>query len=143
MHARSAISTAVLLLGLTTAAGAQPASGRSASARGPEPGEGGQTPVDVDRLPIDVARILRGLRQSTIREERDGLHLKYFVDVYGQAPHVQLFTSRDNLLHGPVPYGAPTHSDILQVITPQEFRAPVADFGALLRWLSDKAKDKK
>jgi len=128
MHASSVVTTAVLLLGLTRVVGAQPEQ---------------QAQVDVDQLPVDVARIHRGLRQSTIREERDGLHLKYFVDVYGQAPRIEFFTRQDNLRNGPVPYGAPTHNEILQMITPQEYRAPVADFSALIRWLSDKAKDKK
>jgi len=27
-------------------------------------------------------------------------------------------------------------------MTPQEFRAPAADFGSLFRWLADKSKDK-
>jgi hypothetical protein len=128
MHARSLVTTAVLLLGLTTAVGAQREQ---------------QGQVDVDQLPVDVARVLRGLRQTTIREERDGLRLKYFIDVYGQAPPIELFTRQDNLRNGPVPYGAPTHNEILRMITPQEYRAPVADFSALIRWLSDKAKDKK
>ncbi len=68
---------------------------------------------------------------------------RYFVDVYGQAPRIELFTRQDNLQKGPVPYGAPTHSQILEVITPQEFRSPVMDFSAIMRWLGDKAKDKK
>lgn len=99
--------------------------------------------VDVSKLGVSVERIGRQLRQTTVREERDGLNLRYVVDVYGTAPRIEFFTRQDNLLSGPVPYGAPTHQDILQVITPQEFRAPAADFGNLLRWLADKAKDKK
>jgi len=104
---------------------------------------GGQETVDVSKLPVDVARIQRHLRQATVREERDGLNLRYVVDVYGRAPRIELFTKQENLLSGPVPYGAPTHREILNVITPQEFRAPVADFGSLFRWLADKAKDRK
>jgi hypothetical protein len=99
--------------------------------------------IDVSRLGVDVERIQRQLRQTTVREEIDGLHLRYTIDVYGRAPNIELFTREDNLQKGPVPYGAPTHSDILQAITPQEYRAPAADFGALFRWLADKAKDKK
>ena len=38
---------------------------------------GAQTTVDVSRLPIDVERIQRELQQSTIREEHDGLNLRY------------------------------------------------------------------
>ena len=104
---------------------------------------GAQETVDVSKLPVDVARIQRHLRQATVREEREGLNLRYVVDVYGRAPRIELFTRQENLLSGPVPYGAPTHREILNVITPQEFRAPVADFGSLFRWLADKAKDRK
>jgi hypothetical protein len=98
--------------------------------------------VDVSRLPINLQRIQRKLRQSTVRDESDGLRLRYIVDVYGQAPRIELFTKQDNLLNGPVPYGGPTHQDLLQVITPQEYRAPAADFSGLIRWLAGKAKDK-
>lgn len=96
--------------------------------------------IDVARLGVNVDRIYRQLRQTTVREEIDGLHLRYTIDVFGRAPNIELFTKQDNLLKGPVPYGAPTHADILQAITPQEYRAPAADFGALFRWLADKAK---
>ena len=99
--------------------------------------------VDVSRLPINLERIQRQLRQSTVRDESDGLRLRYIVDVYGQAPLIELFGNRDFSLTGPAPYGGPTHNDILQVITPQEFRAPAANFGNLFRWLADKAKGDK
>lgn len=102
-----------------------------------------QARIDVDRLPLDVQRIKQELRPSTIREERDGLHLRYFVQVYGQSPRLQLFTKEDNLTTGPVPYGAPTHQDFLNLWTPQEFRAPVADLDAVMRWLVERLATKK
>jgi hypothetical protein len=100
-------------------------------------------PVDVKQLPVSVERISRELRQSAVREERDGMNLRYFVEVYAQAPRIQLFTPQDNLLNGPVPYGAPTHREILDVITPREFRSPAMDFNALFYWLANKAKKDK
>ena len=99
-----------------------------------------QGPVDVDRLPINVERIHRELRQSAIREERDGLNLRYVIDVYGQAPPIVLFGPDAPLGTGPVPYGAPTHKDMLEQMTPKEFSAPIADFSALLRWLAERSK---
>ena len=99
-----------------------------------------QTTVDVSRLPIDLERIHRQLQQSTIREDHEGLKLRYVVDVYGKAPPVVLFGPEDNLIHGPVPYGAPTHREMIEHVTPKEYRAPVADFGALARWLAERAK---
>ena len=93
--------------------------------------------------PAAKAAIQRQLRQSTVRDESDGLRLRYVVDVFGQAPRIELFGGRENALTGPAPYGAPTHQDMLQIMTPQEFSAPAANFGNLFRWLSDKAKKDK
>lgn len=101
-----------------------------------------QTPVDVKRLPVDLAKVTRQLRQSAASERQNGLHIRYTVDVYGQAPRIEFFTKQDNLATGPVPYGAPTHRDMLQQMTPIEYRAPIMDFSALIRWLSDKANKK-
>ena len=101
-----------------------------------------QTVVDVSRLPVNLERIERALRQSAVHEEREGLHIRYVVDVFAQAPSIVIFTREDNLATGPVPYGAPTHREIVNQITPQEYRAQPADLGALLRWLADKAARK-
>lgn len=97
-----------------------------------------QETIDVSRLPLNLERIQRELRESAIREEREGLNLRYVIDVYGQAPPIVLFGSDDNLVYGPVPYGAPTHKDMIEHVTPKEYRAPAADFSALLRWLAER-----
>ena len=128
--------TAALLLSLARAAQAQAAG----AAPQPQPAPAAQPQVDVSRLPINLERIQRQLRQTTVREERDGLNLRYIVDVYGQAPRIELFTKQDNLRTGPAPYGAPTHQDMLNVMTPQEYRAPAVNFSNLLNWFSGKAK---
>src|SRR5215510_5421864 len=86
-----------------------------------------QTSVDVKRLPIDLAKVTRDLRQSTATENRNGLNLRYRVDVYGQAPRIEIFTKQDNLAYGPAPHGAPTHQEMIDHVTPQEYRAPAAD----------------
>ena len=101
-----------------------------------------QEKVDVSKLPVNLQRIQRQLQQATVRESHDGLNLQFFVDVYGRAPRIELWAPEPNLLTGPAPYGAPTHRQIIEQITPQEYRAPAADFSALFRWLADKAKDK-
>ena len=99
-----------------------------------------QTSVDVKRLPIDLTKVTRDLRQSAATESRTGLHIRYTVDVYGQAPRIELFTKQDNLEKGPVPYGAPSHQEMINHVTPQEYRAPYADIGNLIHWLNEKAK---
>ena len=99
-------------------------------------------PIDVNRLPLNRTRIHHALQQSTIREERQGLNLRYTVDVYAPAPPIVLFSREDNLVNGPVPYGAPTHREMLEQMTPKEYRAPAADLSALFRWLLEQAQKK-
>ncbi|HEU5258720.1 MAG TPA: hypothetical protein VFU28_22185 [Vicinamibacterales bacterium] len=99
-----------------------------------------QTSVDVKRLPIDLAKVTRDLKQSAATESRSGLNLRYRVDVYGQAPRIEIFTKQDNLAYGPAPYGAPTHQEMIDHVTPQEYRAPAADIGNLIRWLTERSK---
>ena len=101
---------------------------------------GAHATVDVDRLPIDLHRIHRELQKSTVRDEHEGLNLRYIVDVYGEAPPLVIFGPDDNLVHGPVPYGAPTHREMIEHVTPKEYRTPAADLGALARWLAERAK---
>ena len=99
-----------------------------------------QEPVDVSRLPIDLQKIHRELRDSAVREEREGLNLRYTVDVYGQAPPIVIVDPDFDLRHGPVPHSAPTHRDMIEHVTPPEFRSPPADLSALFRWLAERAK---
>jgi hypothetical protein len=127
-------SRRIVLTALLSSALAFPAAGQDAAR---------QDSVDVAKLPVNVARIQRQLQQSTVREDHDGLNLRYVVDVYGRAPRIELFAPEPNLMTGPTPYGAPTHRQMIEAVTPQEYRAPAADFGALFRWLTDKAKDRK
>ena len=137
MAFRQSVITAALLLGLSDAAAAQSVVALAAPAA-----PTAATAIDVSRLPISLSNIEKRFRQTTIREERTGLNLRVFVDVYAKAPDIVLFTKEDNLLTGPVPYGGPTHREMLDMITPKEHRAPAADLGALMRWLSGN-KDKK
>jgi hypothetical protein len=88
--------------------------------------------VDLAQLPISVARIGRQLRQATVREERNGLKLHYNVEVYGAAPKIQWITPQDNLRTGDVKGSAPTHADMIQMMTPREF-SPGVTFGRLPR----------
>ena len=99
-----------------------------------------QPAIDVSRLPINLERIQRELRESSEREEHQGLNIRYMIDVYGQAPPIVLIDPTFDFLHGPVPNSAPTHKEMIQHVTPIEYRAPAADFSALLRWLAERNK---
>ena len=137
MHMRQAACAA--MFGLAVAAGAS-AQQPGATVRVASPG------IDVSKLPIDMARIRRQLVRVNVREERDGLSLRYQIDVFAQAPPIDLFPSSrldPNFWTGPAPYGAPTHRQFLNLWTPQEHRGQAADFGALVRWLADKSTGEK
>jgi hypothetical protein len=99
-----------------------------------------QETLDVSKLPIDLERIQKVLKEGTVREERDGLNLRYTVEVFGQAPPLELFTPGESLTTGPVPDSAPTHRDMIEHVTPREYRSPPADLGALFRWLAERSK---
>jgi hypothetical protein len=130
MHLRHLLIVALLLFSLSGTATAQSATPATngASARSAV-----VAMIDVGRLPIDLGRIERQFRQTTIREERDGLNLRYFVDVYAKAPPIVLFTPEDNLVFGPAPYGGPTHREMLEMMTPREFRASGMMLGSGIR----------
>ena len=111
---------AALTLGTISPVAAQSAAPPAGS---PAASDGVVAMVDVSRLPIDLGRIERNFRRSTtIREERDGLNLRYFVEVFALAPKITLFTKEDNLEYGKAPYGGPTHSEMLEMMTPREYR---------------------
>jgi hypothetical protein len=135
MHLRGSASIALIALTFATSAAAPAFAQDASSAR----------PVDAKLLPISLHRIQREIRQAAETGDHDGLRLRYQVDVYGRAPAIEFFTKEDNLRDGPVPYGGPTHKEMLEMMTPREYRAPVADFSAFMRWLADKAdkQDKK
>ena len=129
------VSSALVVVGLAAGANAQTteisAPPATATPAPPEP---------TQQYGLNLARIQRGLQKSAERQDYDGLNLRYYVNVYAPAPPIKLFTPLDNLLYGPAPYGGPTHRDMMNLMTPQEFSAPAADFSGLSRWLANKAK---
>ena len=118
MRVRLAIAAATLV-GCTMPAwaGQEPAAGGAIATTTPG--------VDIARLPVNVSRIGRQLRQAQSTEVRDGLKIRYNITVFGELPKIQLITPLDNLLKGDVPGTAPTHADMIRMMTPKEFSAPV------------------
>lgn len=101
--------------------------------------------IDVDKLPIDIARITQELKSVTVLEERDGLRLRYFLNINAPAPPLNIVINpdgTDSWLVGPVPHTAPTHREFMEFVTPQQWRTPPADLGALFTWLAEKASKK-
>jgi len=127
------VSSALLMVGLVAGANAQ-------ATQTEAPPAVSTPPEPTQQYGLNLARIQRGLRKSAERQDYDGLNLRFYVNVYAPAPPIKLFTPLDNLLYGPAPYGGPTHRDMMNLMTPQEFSAPAADFSGLARWLANKSK---
>jgi hypothetical protein len=95
--------------------------------------------------PYSVERVKRELRQlppTTITEKQDGLKLEYYIQVFGTAPKIDFFKGVD-LKNGPVPFTAPTHADMLEQMTPQQYRHKEAYIPSLLVWLGQQLTKKK
>ena len=116
-------------------------------------GASGDTPaaqaVDASRLGVSMSRIQKGLRVSEARERRstDGLKLEYQVQVYGEAPRIDIIQDFDIGRRAPLQYGAPAHADFLNQWTPQAFRSPRVPLSSMAGWAlaqiarrSDKSK---
>ena len=86
--------------------------------------------VDVSKMGIDLSRIKRELAQSQPPDTPDDpLRLKFVVEVVGIAPKIDLLEGFS--VEGAVPYGPPTHQEVLDQLTPQEYRSPVIPFYSL------------
>jgi hypothetical protein len=112
---------AVLVFGVAGAASGQTPTATIGNT-GSTPGVVATTAIDITRLPVDLRRIERQFQQARIREERNGLSLRYFVEVFAPEPKLVIIRPEDNVEKGPAPYGAPTHRDMLDMMTPQHFR---------------------
>lgn len=113
-------------------------SAQTPTARAPE---ANGSSVDASKLGVSLDRIRRELNEPPTSPGQDGvLKLNFTVEVVGVAPKI-------NFLEGfavsrAVPYGSPTHAEVLDVLTPKEFRSPVIPFSALAVWAAQKLSDK-
>lgn len=92
-------------------------------------------PVDPTKLGVSLARIQKGLRLASAAEQSSAtpLHLEFQVQVFGQAPAIDVLKGVD-LLNGSVPGTAPSHRDVIDFLTPQIFRTPGLPVSALAGW---------
>ncbi len=89
-------------------------------------GDRGLVPPPAEELPVSLDRITRQLdRLPLTHEERSVLRLSYYIQVYARSPRIDVVQGFD-LHNGPVPYGAPTHAELLAVMSPREFQPAVA-----------------
>ena len=89
-----------------------------------------QPAVDATKMGVDLSRIKRELAELPVESDSsDPMRLRFQVEVVAPAPKIDLLGGfRPD---GPVPYGPPTHNEVLNVLTPQEFNSPVVPFYGL------------
>lgn len=97
-----------------------------------------QPAIDATKLGVSLSRIQKGLRTAEAKEKdmRDGLRLEFQIQVFGQAPRIEVLSGLD-LVNGAVPGTAPTHAQIVEFLTPQIYRSPVMPVSALAAWAAD------
>ena len=108
------------------------------SAQAPGPA-GEASAFEVLELPVSVSRIKdRMSALPEVDETRSPLRLNYRVNVYGRAPAIELLQDFIVLDTAPAAYGSPTHSEMLEVMTPKEWRPRAISVGNLLgNWRRD------
>ena len=99
--------------------------------------------IDVSKMGVSLDRIRRQLTPAS-REtvSADGLKLNIRVDVFGQAPAIELFSKDFSLTYGPVPRSAPTHREHIDFVTPQEFSSPPVPVYGLAIWAAQKLAER-
>ena len=77
-------------------------------------------------LPVSLERMQRRI-DKIARAEDDAprLRLTSYVEVFARAPRLELFRPTFDLELGPIPYGAPTHGEMIAAMTPREWRPPL------------------
>ena len=112
-----------LLASLLAAVLAFPSAVLAQAAQNPPPAES----VDVSKLGVDISRIKRELVQEDGASDPDApVKLRFTVQVIGVAPKIDLLEGFP--ISGPLPYGAPTHQEILAALTPKAYSSPTVDF---------------
>ena len=91
--------------------------------------------IDASKLGVDLGRIKKGLRVAETREKltTDGLRLNFAIQVYGQAPKIDVLKGID-LFNGGVPGTAPSHNQMIEFWTPAIYRSPTMPVSTLAFW---------
>ena len=140
------------LVGLQPAAvrAQQGAPSGTAPAAGPSSAQRTPAAPSVESLGMSFERIKRELRILPPSTAKTPLKLEYYVEVQGLAPPIPIFRPGE-LTTGPVPYGAPTHWDMMTHVTPEAFKAgtvPVSSLALmglakLIQWEQQRAREER
>ena len=101
-------------------------------------------------LPVDLEKIQKAVAQPPALRQETGRPV-FRVEVFAKKPTVEDILGPD-YLRGPVPYGGMTHSEFLNMVTPEQYRGmsvfsnreamTVAATSFALSWAVMKAVDK-
>jgi hypothetical protein len=116
-----------------------------ASSPDPPPAEATQEApapvVDPAKLGVSLDRIR--IQLAVPATKTSGLKIQETIEVVGVAPKIELWNPETaKLATGPVPWGAPTHRDFIDLVTPKEFKTYPMDLNALVQWLMQHLADK-
>lgn len=99
-------------------------------------------PVDATKLGVSFDRVRMQLSQAPAKSG-GGLKLEETIEVVGAAPKPLLWNQETaKLTSSAVPFGAPTHKDMMKVIVPKEFQTYPLDLNALMQWLMEHLNEK-
>lgn len=124
------LAALVLIAGLATPCFAQDPA--------PVPPPAPETTIDATKLGVSLSRIQRGLFIASKRDQQSGdaLHLEFNVQVYGQAPKIEVLKGID-LTNGAVPGSAPSHKQMIEFLTPAIYRSPTMPVSSLAYWAAN------
>ena len=84
-------------------------------------------------LPVSFSRIKSRMAEvPELGETRGQLRLNYRINVYGRAPAIEFLQNFIVLDTAPAAYGGPTHAEMIEMMTPKEWRPRAISSGNLL-----------
>lgn len=98
------------------------------------PASGQAIAASADEVPMDVHRIRRALRMAEASEYAGRLRFDAYVEVHATAADWRVLSDVD-LEYAAVRSGPPTHTEIMEVLTPRQFRVRGGDLRTSLRFL--------
>ena len=130
--------------------GSAPATFATQTQPPPVQADSGRAVPSIDSLGLSFARIKRELRILPPSTAKTPLKLEYYVEVQGLMPPLPIFRPGE-LTTGPVPYGAPTHWDMMAHVTPEAFKSgtvPVSGLAImgiakLIQWEAQRAREER
>jgi hypothetical protein len=119
------VMTLVLILPLAAVAAQSPTAEQKPSsppAAKPAPPPSQPAPTSAESMGVSIKSIRSQLQQTSApaqpRVSGSGLRYDFFVDVLGKRPPIDFFRDYDLSTKGGVRWGAPTHQEILNAMSP-------------------------